>query len=440
MKSNILGVFEQIKGQITQITEIKNRLEQDIGEIQRENARRKIIESIVFHETRLPIEAISGILEISSLVPGAHATIKNGAAASALRFNLELLSYLESFLTPEFDPDFYMETEFDFNEIMFTALCSVYNKFVKRGVRLSIRFFDSPVIVKADKYKLYCVLLNLLDNAFKFGAAKDEVVVSTGISDDGMLKVELLDHGAGFDEESLRSFFPKGRLSVELEKNDPKTGLLIVYKYLQEMGGYLEAESRSEEGVAMTLSLKLSEKADVKALGAETPDLCDFSDRIMQELTPDAEFDGALKRIRRPAEPDRPPTRTVMIIDDDFGAVGEFKNAVEALQDQMKTVFRVIDLAPGPLNLDVVRSYAPDIVFVEPMLKNSDGFAVIEKIKKGEGTSNINIVALSRIKCKVRSMNLGASAYIQKPLKEAALLEVFNKFIPGRTDDNDKNM
>lgn len=430
MKNKIAGVFEQIKSQITRITEIKNRLEADIAEIQRESARRKIIEAIVFHETRLPLEAIGGILELSALARGGKTVVKNDAASSAIRFNLELISYLESFLTPEFDPDFCLETEFDFNEIMFTALCSSYSRFAARKMRLSIKFFDSPAVVRADKYKLYCVLLNLLDNACKFGASSDEVAVSTSV-EEGALRVEMTDHGAGFDPESMKSLFPEGRLSVELEKNDPKTGLLIVYKYLQEMGGYLEAESRAGEGASIALYLRLSEKTDVKAVASEKPEFCDFSERIMEELSSDADLDGALKRVRRPAAAPVPPSRTLMIIDDDQAATAEFKRMVESLCDEGgETAFVAADAVFGKECLEAVRSRKPDMIFVEPMQKNSDGFALIEKIKKSEDLAGVPLVVLSKIKCRVRSLNLGACDYVQKPLKDSVLAELVKKNLP----------
>lgn len=436
MKNNIDGgVFERIQSGVSKLSEIKSRLERENFEARKEVARRKLLESIVFHETRIPLEAISKVLSLSPLAMGRSCVVNSSAALSALKFNAELVSYLQSFLSPEFDPDFVMETEFDFNELMFTALCSLYPGFREKSVNISTRFYAEPVLVKADKHKLYCILLNLLDNALKFSREGDEIVITALIcTEKRVLKIEFLDHGGGFDPAMVENYFAGGKLSVELNENDPKSGLIIIHKFLSEIKAELELESREGEGAALTLSVQLADSFDRAGAAEAEHEISSFSDEMMKRLSADPLVEGAL---RPGSKKEAGVTVNAVVIDEDAASFERIRGILAEAQQELNCAFSVSALQPSKNIVGELVTANPDIIFIEPVLKAMDGFEIMQQIKGAFEISQIPLAAISKIKCQVKASRSGAAEYIPKPADPRAVVEACRKHILKLSEDGD---
>lgn len=433
MKNNQENIFESIEARVEKLNELKNLFESEAAEAKKECARRKIIESVVFHETQIPLEAVKNIVDMSALKMGRKPVVNNMAALAAISFNLELVEYIQSYLSADFDSSFNMETDFDIRDVLFTALFSLYNKFRQKSVVISTRLYESPVIVNTDKYKLYCILLNLLDNALKFSKSGDEIIISSMVTDGRMLKLELLDHGGGFDREKIENFFPDGKLSVSLNESDPKTGLLIIYKYLQEMGGYLELETRPSEGSALALYVKLSSNADFDKLTSEPAIPSIFSEKTINAFRPDRSLDGAAKKAAE--EEDRPLINAV-VMDDDVAFAASMKSALEAIQGPLACIFNISLIPPSKAAGEDIKAAAADIVFMEPVTRQDDGFDLILQIKSMPEFMSLPLIAVSRIKCQNKAVKMGATGYISKPVSAAALINVAKTCLLPKLNDN----
>ena len=435
MKNNIDGVFEKIQSGVSKLSEERSRLEAENFDNKKEVARRKLLESIVFHETRIPLEAISGVLALSPLAMGRSCVINSSAALSVMKFNAELVAYLQSFLSPEFDPDFVMETEFDFNELMFTALCSLYPAFRNKSVNISTRFYKDAVLVKADKHKLYCILLNLIDNALKFSRDGDETVVTALICEDTRtLKVEFLDHGGGFDPAMVESYFSNGKLSIELNENDPKSGLIIIHKFLEEIHAELELDSREGEGTIVTLKIRLADCFDAVTAAGSEHETSNFSDEMLKRLSADPLVEGAVRFNDKKAEG---VVVNVAVIDDDAAFCEKLKNIFNEIQPALHCTFNVSAPAPSKNMTGDLIGLNPDIIFIEPVLKSLDGFDILRQIKSAFEISQIPVIAVSRIKCQVKASKLGAVEYISKPVTISAIIDASKKFVLKLSEDND---
>ncbi|HNY10630.1 MAG TPA: hybrid sensor histidine kinase/response regulator [Candidatus Wallbacteria bacterium] len=433
MKNNPENIFEGIEARVEKLNELKNSFEAEAAEAKKECARRKIIESVVFHETQIPLEAVKNIIEMSVLKMGRKPAVNNVAAMTAIGFNLELIEYIQSYLSADFDSSFNMETDFDIREVLFTALFSLYNKFRQKNVVISTRLYETPVIVNTDKFKLYCILLNLLDNALKFSKSGDEIIVSTMVTAERMLKLEFLDHGGGFDGEKVENFFPNGKLSVSLNESDPKTGLLIIYKYLEEMGGYLELETRPSEGSALTLYVKLSDNIDFNKLTSEPAIPSIFSEKTINALKPDRSLDGAAKKAAE--EEDRPFINAV-IMDDDGAFAASMKSTLESVQGPLGCVFNISLISPSPNAAEEIKAAGADIVFIEPVTRLDDGFDIILQIKSQPENLSLPLIAVSKIKCQNKAVKMGATGYISKPVNAAALINVAKTCLVHKLSDN----
>jgi len=79
----------------------------------------------------------------------------------------------------------------------------------------------------------------------------------------------------------------------------------------------------------------------------------------------------------------------------------------------------------------------PDIILLDIMLPDEDGFSICRKIKGNPKTAHIPIIFLSAkhdIKDKIRGFELGASDYITKPFEDIEVIERVNNHLQAKLD------
>ena len=86
--------------------------------------------------------------------------------------------------------------------------------------------------------------------------------------------------------------------------------------------------------------------------------------------------------------------------------------------------FNVITATSGAAALDIVRDQAPDIVLLDVMMPEMDGFEVCRRIKESPATTHIPVImvtALSDTADRVRGLEAGADEFLTKPVDDMAL-------------------
>ncbi|MFW5735416.1 MAG: response regulator, partial [Oceanidesulfovibrio sp.] len=110
------------------------------------------------------------------------------------------------------------------------------------------------------------------------------------------------------------------------------------------------------------------------------------------------------------------PTPTILVVDD------EILNAT--LLDAMlaEAEFKTIVATSGPEAREYVKSKRPDLILLDIMMPEEDGFETCRLLKQDPDTMDIPIIfisALSSVKSKVAGLELGAVDYISKPFETA---------------------
>jgi len=79
-----------------------------------------------------------------------------------------------------------------------------------KNVRTSIKKgCESPITVFADKEKIRMVLINLVENATKYGKTGGSIVASVYKIDEKNVLIEISDDGIGIEEEHLLRIFER---------------------------------------------------------------------------------------------------------------------------------------------------------------------------------------------------------------------------------------
>ncbi len=90
-----------------------------------------------------------------------------------------------------------------------------------------------------------------------------------------------------------------------------------------------------------------------------------------------------------------------------------------------KDYYLVSSAASGPEALELVKRDMPDLILLDVMMPEMDGFEVCSRLKADSATQHIPIVmvtALSDVKDRVRGLECGADDFLTKPINDVALM------------------
>jgi two-component system sensor histidine kinase/response regulator len=258
---------------------------------------------------------------------------------------------------------------------------------------------DVPSAVRGDPGRLRQVLVNLIGNAIKFTARGEVLVHVSKLSEtvgDMRLHFSVSDTGIGIAGEKQKTIFgafAQADTSSTRRFGGTGLGLTICAQLVEMMGGRIWVESDAGQGSTFHFEVRLG-----KAEGGEGPTPGDIAVlRGMPVLVVD---DNATNR-RILAET---VSRWGMIPTLTAGGV----QALAAMEDAQ---------AAG-------RPYA--LVMVDAQMPDMDGFTVIARIKADPRFAGARIMMLSSSGQKsdaARCRELGASAYLTKPVGMADLLQ-----------------
>lgn len=120
----------------------------------------------------------------------------------------------------------------------------------------------TPIVVYADKYRIYQVITNLITNSIKYSPTDTEIIVKI-TRDDRMVVVSIQDVGIGIAKEQQKRIFDRlYQVTDPHEKTFPGLGmgLYISKEILKRHNGKIWVESEKGKGSIFSFSLPLNKK------------------------------------------------------------------------------------------------------------------------------------------------------------------------------------
>lgn len=118
----------------------------------------------------------------------------------------------------------------------------------------------------------------------------------------------------------------------------------------------------------------------------------------------------------------------VLIVDDSPSQLYQLQKIVEKLGH------RVVTAEDGAEGVDVARSELPDLILMDVVMPNLNGFQATRTITRDESTAHIPIILVTtkdQETDKVWGMRQGARGYVTKPIVERDLIATINEFMPA---------
>lgn len=109
-------------------------------------------------------------------------------------------------------------------------------------------------------------------------------------------------------------------------------------------------------------------------------------------------------------------TQTILAVDDNA-------NALKLLTDYLsEQEFRVVTASDGRVALGVLEAESPDLILLDVMMPNMDGYQFIGRIRRTSSIPIIMVTAKRQEEDVIRGFELGADDYIIKPYRMRELL------------------
>lgn len=280
------------------------------------------------------------------------------------------------------------------------AIASTKSLFENKKVSLKKNIPNDLPMVNGDEDKLIQVVINLLSNAVKF-TEKGKVQIEAYLEKDQII-VEVQDTGIGIAEEDRHKVFEKFRQAGDTLTDKPKgtgLGLPICREIIEHHGGIIWMKSELGVGSTFFFSIPiLGEGVSQQPLELE---------RILKSLK------KQIKHSSQKADVISEPT--ILVVDD--------ATPIRSLlrQELSEAGYRVKEAENGKEALEMVRNSKPDLIILDVMMPEINGFDVAAVLKNDPATMDIPIIILSIVKDKERGLRIGVDRYLTKPINTEEL-------------------
>lgn len=298
-----------------------------------------------------------------------------------------------------------------------------------KGLQFRVEFDEKlQMTIYTDPKRLQQVLNNLLSNAFKFteqgevrlrvepalsGWSPDQETLNRA---DTVIAFSVSDTGIGIAPDKQKIIFETFQQvdgTTSRKYNGTGLGLSISREIAQLLGGEIQLVSRLGEGSTFTLYLPQTYQegrgGDGESGRTEEPHPLSLSPPHSHSplSTPLTDDRGEIQ----------PGDRVVLIIEDDI------KFASILLDMARQQGFKGLVALRSDTGLEMAREFKPNAIMLDIQLPEMDGWTVLDRLKHDPNTRHIPVHVISVEEGRQRGLQLGAIAYLQKPVTREALVE-----------------
>ena len=259
-----------------------------------------------------------------------------------------------------------------------------------KGQRLTLELADDLPTVWADADRVTQILSNLLSNAQKYTRPGGAISVAAQ-GQAGSVCVAVSDTGIGLtpaEQAQLFTKFFRARNPATQAVEGTGLGLAITRSLIELHGGRISVESAPGEGSTFSFTLPIAPNA-------------------FRSAAPASPVSAA--GVPR-------PSGRVLVVDDEPDIADLMRRYLER---GGYNVFLARSAAEGPR---LARDEQPDLITLDVVLPDVDGFTALEHLKNDPLTAAIPVLLVSILSVDGRGKLLGAVDYLTKPVQERVLL------------------
>jgi ligand-binding sensor domain-containing protein/signal transduction histidine kinase/DNA-binding response OmpR family regulator len=391
----------------------------------------------VSHEFKTPLTLILGPLQniLSENTLEKHVKDQLTLMLSGCKRMLRLINQLLEFRKAETGN---LSLKVDQNDIV-PLIKEVAYSFGEKSKRDKIKYIlripVSSAIVWYDASIVETILYNLLSNAFKFTPSKGKISLEVnfldekGVTvlpnrrDERFMLLVISDTGIGIPKERMDNLFKRFYQFRSSEQQNRGTGLgLALCKDLVALHhGSISVESNPESLTSFSVLIPVDKPSQTDELAI--PEGNGKTDHHIDEIL--INDDMLLVEFKQPARRNSP---LILIVEDDV-------ELISYIGKMLEDSYRIIVATNGKEGFKQAIEQVPDLVVLDIMIPEMNGFELCEKLKTDTLTSHIPVIlltALDTTEDMIRGLTSGADAYIPKPFNKQHLIVRVEKLIEQR--------
>lgn len=240
----------------------------------------------------------------------------------------------------------------------------------KKKINLTLSKCNLNQDINCDIKMFNHIFQNLIGNAIKFTEVGEVNISLSKI--ENKLVVIVKDTGIGIDKQNIEYIFDEFK---QIDSSNTKKyegtglGLSIAKKYIEILGGQIFVESELGKGTTFTVELPCQYSDENKKNKSEREQHQYFN--ILE--TKDIDLTN-LK---------------ALIVEDSEAAIIQIKDILQSNKIETEIAHN------GKEAIEILNSYTPDLIILDLMMPEIDGFETLKQIRSMEKTSNIPVIILT---------------------------------------------
>ncbi len=387
------------------------------------------------HELRTPLNGIIGISE--SIVSGATGTIstltKNHLSliiSSGKRLSI-LINDILDFSKLRNNEILLYKKPVDVYELV-AVIKTMMNPLIQpRNIKIRNKISKTFAFVDADETRLQQILFNLIGNAVKF-TEKGSVTITANQMDE-VATIKISDTGVGIPEGrryQIFDGFEQLNGSDEWEQSGAGLGLSITKKLVELHGGEISFQSTPGKGTDFSITLPVAKMSSNQTIpessqDSQVPTNTPTTAETFADLSNAASqlnlHSHAQELVSEINERDYPELEniSVLAVDDDPISLTVIRSFLSHCNSEVRTA------NSGDECLSILEQWQPDIILLDIIMPQRNGFITAQKIRERFGKDELPIIFLSgknQVSDVVNGFQYEANDYIIKPFTKDGLL------------------
>ena len=358
------------------------------------------------HELRTPLNAILGFCEI--LIEDATELKQDGVVSDLEKIHtsgIDLLALINDILdlskieVKKIDINI---SSFEMKNLVNSVKTTLepYAKINRNNIQINLP--KKSIVVSSDELKIRQILFNLLTNACKNSEESD---INLTITRETVKKINYIafkvqDFGVGIPKNKMKEIFEpfnQGNIIDNSKLKGTGLGLTISKTYSELLGGYIHVKSK--EGLGST-----------------------FTSYILQDYYRKKGKSEEYKIVEIPQISPFPQKGKILIIDDDI-------NFLDLIDRRLsKEGYLVFTANNGKSGLNKANKLVPDIIILDIVMPDMDGWTVYKKLKRTPLLAQIPVIIVTIGDYEKMAKDFGVVDFLAKPIKWKTLNVILSKY------------
>lgn len=371
----------------------------------------------IAHEFRTPLALIQGAVD--KLVEPQSQTVSKSSMQTVRRGTSRLLRLVNQLMEFRKINTGNLRLAVETTDVI-DFVRGIYQDFWQQAKlkNLSMTFhpFTNRYIMPADRHMLETMVYNLLSNAIKYTPDNGSICVrikqSAPETKNGTIAISIENSGPGISAEQEKNLF---RPFMHGYVSQGGMGIGLYNARNMAICHHGNLEYHNEDGAVFTITLPDNDSV-------YTPD--EYKTEISGEIVM-KQADNEADEYIQDMLPEALNHQTVAIIEDD-------PDMMQQIRSEVGVYFNVTSYTTGNAACNGILEQPPALILCDVMLPDIDGYEIVRRIRKDEGTINTPVIMLTALDDdthQLRAYRAGADDYVTKPCNFKLLIARISRLI-----------